>query len=326
MLPHLPVVPRIDETVETFRVGLILTERCNATCSHCWFSSGPERTARMEPDEALDYIDQAREIPTVEWISFTGGEPFLLPEMLLKLVGHASRKGLRTECVTNCFWATTEGTAEGLLGRLVDEGLDVIDISADDFHQRHIPFDRVRNCYMAARRLGLKVVIMCAVARSSRLRIGEVVRLLGDDGIRVLGSEAPTGETPSALGVETGFIPVGRGADIPEDEWLIGNGPLEGPCKLVLRDIAIAPSGKVLPCCSAAGLAQAAEVGNARSGLRELIEETTRRTLFKVLSTKGPLGLKRLLGPGRRKGYVNRCHLCYDVLTDPRLSRVLSQP
>jgi len=316
------VVPQIKGPVEPFRVGLLITEQCNVECSHCWFSSGPDKTAHMELDDALGYIDQAREIPTVKWISFTGGEPFLLPEMLQRIVAYASERGLYTECVTNCFWARTEEEAGRRLERLADAGLDVVNISADDFHQRHVSFDRVSNCYEAAKRMGLRIVIMCAVARSSMLTVREVAKKLGEAEIRIVGEGTPT-EAASALAVETGFIPAGRGAEIPEDEWLIGDGPIDGLCKAVLRDIAIDPFGRVLPCCSAAGLAEVAWVGDAgRGGLRELIEEAGKRTLFKVLSTEGPMGLQRLLG-SRRKNYVNRCHLCYDVLTDPRLSRVL---
>ncbi|MFQ6052775.1 MAG: radical SAM/SPASM domain-containing protein [Candidatus Bathyarchaeia archaeon] len=313
----------IDRGVETFRVGLLITERCNVACSHCWFSSGPDKTARMKLGEARGYIDQAVEIPTMEWISFTGGEPLLLPEMLLRLVGYASGRGLHTECVTNCFWAATKGEAEARLRGLADAGLDVVNISVDDFHQSHIPFERVRHCYNAAKLLGLKVVIMCAVARSSKLNVEEVARLLGDDGIRIVGRGAANGEA-SALAVETGFIPVGRGAEIPESEWAIDSGPIDGPCNAVLRDVAIAPSGRVLPCCSAAALAEAAAVGNVRRyRLRRLIEEAGRRPLFRALSKEGPLGLQRRIGTMRRGRYVNRCHLCYEVLTDPRIGEAL---
>jgi len=311
--------------VETFRVGLLITEQCNIACGHCWFSSGPDRTARMDLDEALGYIDQACELGTVEWISLTGGEPFMLPDMLEALVAYASERGFHTECVTNCFWASTEDDAEAMLKRLADAGLDVVNISADDFHQRHISFDRVRNCYVAAKRLGLRIVIMCALSRSSTLRIGEISRLLGEERIAIAKGDGFL-ERASALAVETGFIPVGRGETIPEDEWLIGSGPTGGPCRTVLRDIVIAPSGKVLPCCSAAGLTGVAEVGNAREGgLRDLLEEAGRRRLFKVLSSEGPLGLRRLIEHGPLENYVNRCHLCYDVLTDPRLSRLLGR-
>lgn len=309
--------------VKTFRVGLLLTERCNIECSHCWFSSGPDRTARMKLEEAVDYIEQAKEIPSVEWISFTGGEPFLLPEMLVNLVGFASERGFQTECVTNCFWAETEEGAEKRLGKLVDAGLDAINISADDFHQRHIPFERVSNCYWAARRLGVKVIIMCTAARSSTLRISNIKQRLGDEGIYIIGDGEHETDV-SALAIETGFVPVGRGTEIPEEEWLIGESPVEGPCKIVLRDIGIAPSGQVLPCCSAASQVDRVGLGTAKgNSLAELIEEASHRTLFKVLSRDGPAGLSKLLGSIRRTGFVNKCHLCYEVLKDPRLHKTL---
>ncbi len=313
---------KIGIPTETFRVGLLITEQCNVECDHCWFSSGPDRKAQMKLDEAMGYIDQAREIPSVEWISFTGGEPFLLPKMLQSLVAYTSERDLYTECVTNCFWAKTVEDALDHLGLLADAGLDVVNISAGDFHQRHIPFDRVRNCYEAAKRIGLKIVIMCSVARSSRLTAKEVVRRLDEEEIIIVGGEKPS-ETTKAIAVETEFIPVGRGAHVPEDEWLIGNSPLERPCKVVLRDVAIDPHGWVLPCCSAAALAPIARVGNARcEKLRNLLKAAGESTIFKVLSTEGPMGLQRLLG-SPKANYVNQCHLCHAVLTDPRLSKVL---
>lgn len=317
------MVSHIHQIFETFRVALILTERCNVKCNHCWLESGPDKKAQMELDEALSYIDQAEEIPTVEWISLTGGEPFLLPEMLLRLVEYASGKGLRTECVTNCFWAETGETAERELRGLMEAGLDVINISADDFHQHHIPFERVRNCYTAAKRLGLKIVIMCTLAQSSRLNVREIAKLLGDEDICLAGPGTST-KGASALAAETGFIPAGRAAKIPKDEWLIGSGTLEGSCKVVLRDVTISPLGTVLACCSAAGLVEVAEVGSARHDrLLRLIEAAGQRMLFEVLSTEGPLGVQRRLGLGLQRKYVNKCHLCYEVLSDPCFSRVL---
>ncbi len=310
--------------VEAFRVGLLLTERCNVACKHCWFSSGPEKTATMTLDEAEGYVDQACGIPTVEWISFTGGEPFLLPDMLVELVGFASGRGLRTECVTNCFWAESEEGARSRLSGLVDAGLQAINISADDFHQEHIPFSHVGNCYRAAKSLGLKIVIMCTTSRSSALRIGNIRERLGDGGIRIIGSGRPRGRA-TALAVESPFVPAGRGASIPRGEWLVGESPVTGPCGDVLRDIGIAPGGRVMPCCSAASLVDYVCLGNANErGLVELLEKAGDRRVFRFLSEEGPAELARLLGLGYG-GYVGRCHLCHEVLLDPRLPGVLGE-
>jgi hypothetical protein len=310
--------------VEAFRVGLLLTERCNIACRHCWFCSGPEKTATMTLDEAEGYVEQASEIPTVEWISFTGGEPFLLPDMLVELVGLASGRGLRTECVTNCFWAENEEDASSRLSELVDAGLHAINISADDFHQEFIPFSHIGNCYRAAKSLGLKIVIMCTTSRSSALKIGNIRERLGNGGIQIIGSSRPAGGV-TALAVESAFIPAGRGASIPRGEWLVGESSVTGPCGDVLRDIGVAPGGRVLPCCSAAGLVDYVGLGNANEGsLGELLEEAGDRRVFKVLFEEGPAELARLLGAGYG-GYVGRCHLCHEVLRDPRLPGMLEE-
>jgi MoaA/NifB/PqqE/SkfB family radical SAM enzyme len=301
--------------IDAFRVGLIITERCSSACRHCWFSSDPDIGREMSLDEALDYIDQAEEIPSVRYISFTGGEPFLLSEMLVRLVRYASERGLHTECVTNSFWASTMGSAEKMLRRLADAGLEVINLSVDDFHQSQIPFERVLNSYRAARNLGLKIVLMCAASRSSRIRIEGVKRMLGDDDIYIVGRGEKRGE-PRVIAMETGFIPAGRGADIPEEEWLKGDGPLAGGCRAVLRDIAIAPGGRVLPCCSAAGAIKELFIGNARvRRLMNILEDAWRIPLFKLLSDRGPIGLLGRL-ENEPAEYVNRCHLCYDLLKD----------
>ena len=303
--------------IDAFRVGLILTERCNITCAHCWLSSGPDRHKSMRVEDALRYVEEAAELPKMEWISVTGGEPFLLYDEMLRIIRHASKLGLKTECVTNCYWAVNQERAEERLNELVEAGLDVINISVDDFHQRFIPFERVENCYEAAKRLGLKVVIQSVYSRGSRLRLDEIIRRLGEEGIRVLGPR-PRGKPLYAIAMESGFIPIGRGAMIPREEWPLGSGPVEGPCQVVLRDISISPDGRLLPCCSALGLLPNASIGSlTEKKLGELLEEAMKMEVFRWLREIGPLGIAKRTGFNLdSEGYVNRCHLCYEVLRE----------
>jgi len=276
----------------------------------------------MGVDDALGYIDQAREIPTVEWISITGGEPFLLQEMLQRVISFARKQGLRTECVTNCFWAESEEKATTILKRLQEAGLEVINISTDDFHQDQLPFERVLNCYRASKRLGMKTVIMCTVASSSTLTVSRVVSMLVDRDIHILRKEVPPRIPVPTLAVESGFIPVGRAAQIPEDERVIGAASIKGPCRVVLRDVSITPSGRVFPCCSALGTNESFTIGNARrERLRAIIQKAGHIGPFKVLMGEGPETLQRRTGVRCRRGYVNKCDLCYAVMTDPLIKR-----
>jgi len=268
-------------------------------------------------NDALGYIRQTREMPSVEWISFSGGEPFLFPDLLLKLIASASGMGLQTECVSNCFWAETAEGAVKVLERFKKAGLGVINISIDDFHQQHLPFDRVRNGYHAAKHLGIKIVIMSAVKKSSTITAGQLGQLLGDDGILILRKGAVQNASTTALAVQSSFLPIGRGAGIPEKEWIVEDRSLAGTCQIVLRDISIHPTGKVFPCCSAAGTAETAVIGNAKeAGLHKIIREAGRHPFFRVLSKKGPKGLCEYLHlDNTGKPYVNKCHLCHELFT-----------
>jgi hypothetical protein len=262
----------------------------------------------MSRYDAQDYIDKASRVQSVEWISLTGGEPMLQPSLVEGLVAYASGRGLKTELVTNCNWAATPEKATGTVKRLSDAGLDVLNISADDFHQATISFERVRNCYGAAKGLGVKMVVMTALRKSSRLRLNDVARLLGDDIPRP--GEA-SGEN-AALGVESGFSPVGRGASIPREEWWLDASLLSGGCQTVLRDVGVTPGGDLLPCCSASATLPGFSPGNLDDwDLDELLGNVWKSDVFKVLGEKGPMGL---LGKPPEGVYVNKCHLCNEVL------------
>lgn len=79
--------------------------RCNLTCRNCYIESSPrnDRLAYLTAAEVAAYLDEiARErLPTAE-IGFTGGEPFLnpeLPAMLAEVLG----RGLRALVLTNAM-------------------------------------------------------------------------------------------------------------------------------------------------------------------------------------------------------------------------------
>lgn len=71
-----------------------LTDRCNATCPQC----GMRKTNRfprhtIDADEVRRIIDAAAE-KGVAALSFTGGEPMLLPDQLIPLIRHAGAAGI----------------------------------------------------------------------------------------------------------------------------------------------------------------------------------------------------------------------------------------
>lgn len=270
----------------------------------------------MTREQALGYVDRIGDIPTVRCLSVSGGEPFLFPELLGEIISVASAKGLFTECVTNCFWATSEKTALAGLRPLKDAGLDMLNLSADDFHQAHLPFSQVYNAYWAARCLDFKLFIMCTVGNSSKLTLKRVIDGLGDNGIQIPGASASSGQPTAALAVQSGFLPAGRASSLPERELKMNDSPLQGPCLMVLRDLSISPDGTVHPCCSSGGLIKGVELGNVNhDDLQQMVRRAGEMELFATLFEEGPETLARRAAlPVETDKYVNKCHLCQNAL------------
>ena len=74
-------VPLMKATTLWFNTGTL----CNIECVNCYIESSPKNDSLVyiTPDEVSDYLDQIdqREWATNE-IAFTGGEPFLNPDMI----------------------------------------------------------------------------------------------------------------------------------------------------------------------------------------------------------------------------------------------------
>ncbi len=78
---------------------------CNLTCGHCYIESSPrnDRLAYITADEVRGYLDEIASLglPTRE-IGFTGGEPFMNPE-LLDSVELCLERGFRVLILTNAM-------------------------------------------------------------------------------------------------------------------------------------------------------------------------------------------------------------------------------
>jgi hypothetical protein len=78
---------------------------CNLTCANCYIESSPtnDRLVYLTPAEVTDYLDEiARGGHPTEEIGFTGGEPFMNPDILDHLRDSLSR-GYRVLVLTNAM-------------------------------------------------------------------------------------------------------------------------------------------------------------------------------------------------------------------------------
>lgn len=279
-----------------FRVALIITYRCNAECRHCFFQSSPKRNETMSLKTGFKIINEANRL-SAEWISFTGGEPFLEQMLLQKLVKYATSQGAQTEIVSNGYWATTLPKAEKILKPLKESGLDVLNLSIDDYHIEYIPIGHVKNAYYTALRQELKPVIMTTNQKNSKLTSSSIIELLDDTNIQVLGKTHI--QEPNALLVETQITPAGRGKSIKNlDKKLI----TEIKCSEPLRDIGIGPSGDVYPCCGP--LATKYSIGNImKTNLEDMLKTAWKYPFFSSIQQGIPV----------MDEYYSKCHACLSI-------------
>mgnify|MGYP001813384097 FL=1 len=149
---------------EPYSAGLLLSYKCSGTCKHCLYGCSPRWPADWisEADAELvlaQLADKMRgkypfpgQVGVNDGVHFTGGEPFLNFELLLRLTAMAKGLGIPTTFVeTNGFWARDDEPAREKLLALRDAGLDGILISANPFILEQVPFERTERAVRVSR-------------------------------------------------------------------------------------------------------------------------------------------------------------------------------
>jgi hypothetical protein len=305
--------------------GLFLSYKCTNTCKHCMYACSPRWPADWIPEEDAERIlahlaDGIRDgmpyagrvpgpgrIGVNDGLHFTGGEPFLNFELLLRLARLAREMGIPSTFVeTNGFWCRDEATGREQLRALRDAGLDGLFVSANPFVLEQIPFERTRRAVRLGHEIfpGNTIVYQPFFYRqfeemglSGTLRLDEYLERAGY-GLQYVELFA-NGRVPYALGHLFRRQPARHfyGANCRGE---------------LLRDwhIHIDNYGHYLP-----GFFGGLSFGDARhlQGLRlDLEQQPVLRALLTDLAELVRLGQEygyRVLDDG----YVSKCHLCADV-------------
>ena len=128
-------------------------------CDHCFVWGSPHSSGTMSIERVRSILRQARDVPSIEWIYFEGGEPFLHYPLLVQAVTESHEAGFKVGIVTNAYWATSVADAllwlQPLAGRISD-----FSVSSDLFHSDQPSSPESENAAVAARRLGMPVGII----------------------------------------------------------------------------------------------------------------------------------------------------------------------
>jgi len=173
-------------------IHLLLTYQCNLECEHCFVWGGPKQTGTMTLRQVRNILDQTKDLGTVEWIYFEGGEPFLYHPVLVQGVRRAARMGFRVGIVTNGYWATTVEDAVAWLrpfaGRLQD-----LSVSRDPYHEAPMLRGFAENAMTAAQSLGIpagEIHIASPEATDAIASVGQLPR--GESCVMFRGRAAAT--------------------------------------------------------------------------------------------------------------------------------------
>ena len=139
--------------------GLLLSYKCTAKCGHCMYNCSPAWKADWisESDLEKGLSQLAGKIQPSPYgpdnvglshgLHFSGGEPFLNFELLLKAVKIADELDIPSIFVeTNCYWCNDDKNTREKLQLLKENGLKGILISVNPFYAEYIPFERSERC------------------------------------------------------------------------------------------------------------------------------------------------------------------------------------
>lgn len=156
-------------------LGINLGYRCNFKCSHCSITEDPNLKLSREEVLQLAKVIKRYRPPS---ILLVGGEPVLYTDIANDILRKAgSLSGTSIRMITNGAFALSKAAAVETLSGF--HKLDSLLISYDKFHAKFLPFDNIRNLFLACRKLGIGFGVACAIESPMELVLVEKIKKAG---------------------------------------------------------------------------------------------------------------------------------------------------
>ena len=257
------------------------------------------------------------------------------------MISHATGRGMRTRVVSNASWAISVNKARTAIERLVEAGLNGLDVSYDDFHLPYIDHRQIRNVFEGSLGAGLdSFLFMLCEAKDTVVDPAYLADVLGVELPVVADRRQLTGTSCRRLrgtsyGVSNSvLLRLGQAKEqLPPDAFLplsLNHAMWNSPCPSAMRDIAITPANTVVPCCGAefAGN-EFMDLGPA-DDLGTRYDELARTDLVRLIGIAGPNFVQKLVDrvsgqalAASEPGQKSICEICENLSKDPRNVRAL---
>ena len=134
---------------------LLLTYQCTFECDHCFVWGGPSQTGTMTMAQIREIFEQGERLGGIEGICLEGGEPAMYYPTLLEAARLARARDWSVELITNAYWATSHEDALLFLRPLAGLPLRCLYLSEDAYHGSPDTGSPTRTAAEAARELGV---------------------------------------------------------------------------------------------------------------------------------------------------------------------------
>lgn len=315
----------VRRRTRTFRPNYLSfagTYQCNLACPHCCVPI--EWEDRLEVPAALRFLEQAH-AAGVEWLGFTGGEPFLYPDFLTAITRRAAQLGMRFDKVqTNGVWFRDEPHLRAELGALRDAGFTgKLGLSVDKFHGTHTA-EAATFCRVASEVFRRDNVVSLSYASRAPEQGLEPVRALAEavggvvDWSDVLHRHLLVSPDLTIVVNWNHLAPVERAERFTgawDGEWFEED-YCEGPGQALI----VTPKGEVKPCCGFASDLDQLTIGNVhKDSVEEIIRRARRHPYVGKLFREGLTAIRDEIlerDPDALPGQTsNHCFFCWYVLT-----------
>ncbi len=273
---------------------LLLTYQCTFECDHCFVWGSPFQAGTMTLAQVREVFRQGEALGGIEGICLEGGEPSMYYPTFVEAARLARGRGWWVEVVTNAYWATSREDALLFLRPLADLPLRCLYVSEDAYHGSGEDFSPARIAAEAARELGAP--IGCITIRPADHSVG---------GPHVTEKGAPvTGGAVHFRGRAAERLTEG----LPRRPWReLDSCPHE--------DLA-APKRVHIDSLGYVHLCQGLALGNLwEQPLAELMARYRpgEHPVCGPLLSGGPAALARTFRLPHADGYVDECHMCYEM-------------
>ena len=133
--------------------AILFTYRCTISCRHCLFACrGARPDVVMDADRCVRYLAQLHDLGRV--VHIAGGEPMLYWDVLAEALELAAEAGVAPHFVeTNCSFADSDAVVQDRFTVFKEHGLFGVLLSADPYHQAHVPPEH----FLRARRIAREI-------------------------------------------------------------------------------------------------------------------------------------------------------------------------